>query len=290
MNLQHLRYLVAFAEHRTLTDAAEALGISQPAISRALHELQQELGCLIFQRAGRRLELTDAGQNVLAAARRALAAIDDIRRSAETHAEPSVLRIATQGAITAGMSPMLEQFIRTQPGVHVQITHVGHEDEMMDMVRRRDADVAYGAVARTPRGLTFTPTRPLVIVLASPVGTKLPPAVTYSSLSGLPMICPAPGEERRRLLDEPFERAGAVLNCVIESGDPTTFLSGIRAGIGSSPMWDVNAEQATGIEVRQFDPPRSIPVGFIHPAKPSALVRDLLAISRRFECERRRSC
>src|SRR3546814_5849124 len=56
------------------------------------------------------------------------------------------------------------------------------------------------------------------------------------SLDKLPMICPSPTEERRRLLDEPCERAGAILNCVIESGDPTTFLSGIRAGIGSSCM------------------------------------------------------
>src|SRR3546814_10475970 len=49
MNLQHLRYLVGFSEHRTLTDAADSLGISQPAISRALHELEQELGCILFR-------------------------------------------------------------------------------------------------------------------------------------------------------------------------------------------------------------------------------------------------
>src|SRR3546814_8680409 len=60
MNLQHLRYLVGFSEHRTLTDAADSLGISQPAISRALHELEQELGCILFQRTGRRLEFTPA--------------------------------------------------------------------------------------------------------------------------------------------------------------------------------------------------------------------------------------
>src|SRR3546814_13078477 len=59
MNLQHLRYLVGFSEHRTLTDAADSLGISQPAISRALHELEQELGCILFQRTGRRLERSE---------------------------------------------------------------------------------------------------------------------------------------------------------------------------------------------------------------------------------------
>ncbi len=287
MNLQHLRYLVAFSEHRTLTDAADSIGISQPAISRALHELEQELGCTLFQRAGRRLELTIAGQDVVTAARRGLAAIEDIRRVSDRHAATNILRIGTLGAMAAGMSPMLERFVRTWPDTHLQVLHFGHEDDMFDRLRLRDLDVAYSPLAKTPRGLTFTATRPLGIVLASPVATDLPPAVTFKSLDGLPMICPAPSEERRRLLDEPCERAGAMLNCVIESGDPTTFLSGIRAGIGSSAMWDVNAMQATGIEVRQFDPPRMIAVGFIHHLKPSAPVRALLDISRRLEQERR---
>src|SRR3546814_3367100 len=85
MNLQHLRYLVGFSEHRTLTDAADSLGISQPAISRALHELEQELGCILFQRPGRRLEFTPAGHDVLKAARRASAAIADIRHVSDAH-------------------------------------------------------------------------------------------------------------------------------------------------------------------------------------------------------------
>lgn len=288
MNLQHLRYLVGFSEHRTLTDAADSLGISQPAISRALHELEQELGCILFQRTGRRLEFTPAGHDVLKAARRALAAIADIHHVSDAHAVTPILRIATLGAIAAGMSPVLERFIRKEPETQVQVHHFAHEEGMLDMLRRRDVDIAYSSVAKTPRGLTFTATCPLGIVLASPIGTDLPATVTFKSLDKLPMICPSPTEERRRLLDEPCERAGAILNCVIESGDPTTFLSGIRAGIGSSCMWDVNAEQATGIEVRQFDPPREIAVGFIHHAKPSSMVRTLLDISRRLERERLR--
>ena len=283
MNLQHLRYLAAFAEHRTLTDAAETLGVSQPAISRALHELQEEVGCDLFKRVGRRLEMTAAGHEVLRAARRALAAIDGIYRVPADHAGVDILRIATQGAMAAGMAGVLEQFIRQQPETRVQITHASREDDMIDMLRRRDVDVAYGSLARPPRGLVFTPTRPLTIVLASPIGTKLPQTVTLKSLDQLPMLCPPLDEERRRLLDEPCERVGATLKIVMESGDPTTFLSGIQAGIGSSAMWDVNAAHATGIEVRQFDPPRQIAVGFVHPTKPGANVRAMLAIARRLE-------
>src|SRR3546814_12833880 len=70
----------SFAESRTLTGAAESLGISQPAISRALRELQDELQCVLFRRTGRRLEFTKEGKAVLEATRRALAAIEDIRR------------------------------------------------------------------------------------------------------------------------------------------------------------------------------------------------------------------
>src|SRR3546814_18559690 len=73
MNLQHLSYQVGFSEHRTLTDAADSLGISQPAISRALHELEQELGSIPFQLPGRRQDITPADHDALKAARRALA-------------------------------------------------------------------------------------------------------------------------------------------------------------------------------------------------------------------------
>jgi DNA-binding transcriptional LysR family regulator len=285
MNLQHLRYLAAFAEHRTLTDAAETLGISQPAISRALHELQEELRCPLFQRAGRRLELTAAGQDVLKAARRALAAIDDIRRIPGEQAARDVLRIATLGAMAAGMSALLERFLRLHPDVRVQVLHLDRDDEMPDMLRRRDVEIAYCAIGKAPRGLAVTPMRPLKIVLASPIGSDLPDRVTFAALHNLPMICPARTEERRRLLDDPCERAGATLNCVIESSDTTTFLSGIQAGIGSALMWDVNAAQATGIEVRRFEPEREIAVGLIHHRKPSAIVRALLDQARRLERE-----
>src|SRR3546814_19816119 len=81
MNLQHLRYLAAFAASRTLTGAAESLGISQPAISRALRELQDEPQCVLFRQTGRRLEFTKEGQAVPDATRRALVAMESRRRA-----------------------------------------------------------------------------------------------------------------------------------------------------------------------------------------------------------------
>src|SRR3546814_1989876 len=207
MNLQHVRYLGGFSEHRTLTEAADSLGISQPAISRALHELEQELGCIRSQRTGRRLEFTPAGHDVLKAARRALAAIADIRHVSDAHAVTPILRIATLGAIAAGMSPVLERFIRKEPETQVQVHHFAHEEGMLDMLRRRDVDIEYHSVAKMPWGPTLTATRPLGLVLPPPTGTNPPPHVPHNHLHQLPKIVPSTTAEQRRLPHEPWQRA-----------------------------------------------------------------------------------
>src|SRR3546814_18203053 len=121
------------------------------------------------------------------------------------------------------MSPVLERFIRKEPETQVQVHHFAHEEGMLDMLRRRDVDIAYSSVAKTPWGLTFTATRPLGIVLASPIGTNLPATVTLKSLDQLPMICPSPTQARPRQLHEPCKRARTTLNCLLPRGHPTTF-------------------------------------------------------------------
>lgn len=278
MNLQQLRYLAAFSENRTLTGAAINLGVSQPAISRALHELEETLGCALFRRNGRRLELTAAGTAVLQATRRTLTAFDDIKRAVPREDAVQLLRIAGFQSMAAGFSVIYERFLRENPNVQVQLTHVDRYEEMIDMLRRRDVDLAYGEAIKPPRGWVLTEAAALEIVLISPIGTALPPVVEIADMDGLPMICPPPSEERRRLLDGPCETVGVRPRIVLQSDDPTTFVSAVRAGIGSSAVWKSVADNSTGVETRSFSPQRQLEVGFIHQAKPSALVRALLKL------------
>src|SRR3546814_17634039 len=74
---------------------------------------------------------------------------------------------------------------------------------------------------------------------------------------------------------------GLKMNVVLESDDPTTFPAGVRSGIGSSVAWRQIAEQSPGVEMRCFQPPRKLPVGFIHHPKPSAAVSLLLSLAER---------
>src|SRR3546814_16197447 len=105
---------------------------------------------------------------------------------------------------------------------------------MIEMLRRRDIDVAYGEMVRPPRGLSLTPMEQLEIVLLSPPETDLPAQVQIEHIGKIPMICPPPSEERRRLLDALLEAMGLNMNIVLESDDPTKFTAGVRSGIGTS--------------------------------------------------------
>src|SRR3546814_2094691 len=138
MNLQHLRYLAAFAESRTLTGAAESLGISQPAISRALRELQDELQCVLFRRTGRRLEFTKEGKAVLEATRRALAAIEDIRRVVPEQDGKAMLRIASFQSMAAGLSSILERFLRADRKSPSQVIPADEKEKITTIPRRPD--------------------------------------------------------------------------------------------------------------------------------------------------------
>src|SRR5215510_2073952 len=72
MELRHLRYFVAVAEAGNVSKAAAALHLSQPALSRQIHDLEAELNVALFERSGRRLRLTGAGEDLLGYGRRVL--------------------------------------------------------------------------------------------------------------------------------------------------------------------------------------------------------------------------
>ncbi|WP_051183483.1 LysR family transcriptional regulator [Streptomyces sp. HGB0020] len=94
VELRHLRALVAIDEERTITDAAIALHLSQPALSRTLEQLESRLGVRLVERTTRRLALTGAGQRLSEHARRILGQLDDALSEASGRSGPRPLRLA----------------------------------------------------------------------------------------------------------------------------------------------------------------------------------------------------
>ena len=82
MDLRHLRYFLQAAESKSVLGAARQLRLSQPALSRQIHDLEGELGVDLFERAGRGSALTGAGEDLLPFARRVLNEVDALRERA----------------------------------------------------------------------------------------------------------------------------------------------------------------------------------------------------------------
>ena len=83
MELRHLRYFIAVAEEENVTRAAERLHVSQPPLSRQIHDLEEELGVKLFDRTGKSLQLNAAGKVFLLEARAVLDRAEEARRTVQ---------------------------------------------------------------------------------------------------------------------------------------------------------------------------------------------------------------
>lgn len=111
LELRHLRILATIAEHGSLTKAAAALGVSQPALSTQLRRIERHLGNLVFSRGVRGVTVTAYGEFVLARVRGALSNVDDLLTGAAP-VKPARLSLGViEGPLMVGMLGVLEELI-----------------------------------------------------------------------------------------------------------------------------------------------------------------------------------
>lgn len=105
MNLRDLQYIVAVADHAHFGNAAQACNVSQPTLSGQIAKLEQELGVEIFSRVGRTVRPTEAGEQIIAHARRAIAAAADIVDAARANRDP------LSGRLRLGVIPTIAPYL-----------------------------------------------------------------------------------------------------------------------------------------------------------------------------------
>src|SRR5262249_39673289 len=132
MELRHLRYFVTVAEELNVSRASACLRISQPAVSRQLRDLEQELGVDLFDRTNSKLKLTPAGEAFLAHAR------DLLRRSKDAASEMAAFRPQARRSLTIGyiapvlatVTPALRTFGQKNPGVEVVLREMAPGEQV----------------------------------------------------------------------------------------------------------------------------------------------------------------
>jgi LysR family hydrogen peroxide-inducible transcriptional activator len=117
MNLRDLEYVLALEAERSFSRAAERCGVAQPTLSAQVRKLEDSLGVALFERAGRDLRVTAAGETILEQARLAVDAVRRIEELAGAHADPRV------GPVRLGVIPTLAPYILPQalPAVAKQL-------------------------------------------------------------------------------------------------------------------------------------------------------------------------
>jgi LysR family transcriptional regulator, nitrogen assimilation regulatory protein len=235
MDLRRLRSFVAVAESGTVSKAALRLRITQPALSRQLGELQQELELKLFDRVGRGLVLTAEGEQFLEDCRGALGHIDSLGERAELlrRGDRGVLRVAASPQmIESILSIFLPLYAERFPDVHVKLSeHLGHEQtallergEVHLGIRHDQGDRCFESRALPPDEV--------LAACAPELDLGHSGTIDIDRLVSYPLLLLASGYSIRRLFNAACRLADVEPNIRLESRAPHTLLALAEAGHG----------------------------------------------------------
>src|SRR5450432_1326353 len=129
MELRHLRYFAAVAAHGSFNRAAATLNLTQPALSRQVKDLEEELGVRLLVRGKNAVTLTDAGEVFYEEARDLLARADKAMQRVRGEGRDEVLRVGYAPSVTAGIMPgALEKFQAATPGVRIELADLSSRE------------------------------------------------------------------------------------------------------------------------------------------------------------------
>lgn len=239
MNLQQLRYLrEAVRRGLNLTAAARVLHTSQPGLSKAIRELEDELGVQIFVRHGRRLTaITDEGRRVLAIAERLLVEAENLRAVGRelAGAEGGVLRLAaTHTQARYVLPPAVARLREAYPGVRLQLRQ-GSPAQIVAMLLADDADLGLATeLLGQAEGLASEALFAWRHCAIAPAGHPLlrRRRVGLAELAAHPLITYDAAFAGRGGIDAAFARAGLAPDIVLEAADADVIKTYVALGLG----------------------------------------------------------
>lgn len=239
VNLHQFRYVrEAVRCGLNLTEAARALHTSQPGVSKAILELEEELGVQIFQRHGKRLKrITEPGTQVLAAIERILQEIDNLRRIGDEYSrqESGTLSIATTHTQARYTLPgPIAQLRRQFPAVRVAL-HQGNPEQVARMLVDGAADIGLATESLEEHAELITlPCYDWQHVAVMPAGHPLAegPPLTLEQLAAHPLVSYHPSFTGRRRIDQAFAQRRLSPDFVLEAIDADVIKTYVRLGLG----------------------------------------------------------
>lgn len=235
MFLRQLTYLIALDRFRHFSRAAEHCGVSQPALSAGIRQLENELGVSVIQRNRRFLGLTAEGQRVLAWAKQTLAALDGLKQEAAFAQDVSggSLSIGVMPPALLGIPLLMESFRTAIPSLHQEVRSAAAGD-IARMLREHQVHLGVTYLDQIPPGDAFE-VRPLYAeqyVLAGATSAPVPtgPRCNWAEVASIPLCLFTRNLRSRQIIDAGFRDAGVTPTIMVETDSISLLHSELRAG------------------------------------------------------------
>ena len=261
MDTQALTAFLAVAESGSFPTAAERLFLTQPAVSKRIAQLEQQLGTRLFDRVGRRIRLTEAGEALLPRARQVLLELEDMGRAISnlTGTVSGTLRIGTSHHIGLHrLPPVLRRFSREYPDVKLDIHFIDSEEAWEAVLH---GDLEMGVVTLPPQPDPRLHSQavwqdPLVFMAAPEHPLARLDRVTLETLTGYSAILPSPVTFTRRIVESLFEEQALTLNISMSTNYLETIHMMVSIGLG----WSVLPETMLDDSVVRLNVDTALPV------------------------------
>jgi DNA-binding transcriptional LysR family regulator len=239
MDTRQLAAFCAVVERRSFSQAAERLGVTQPAVSLQVRALEKRLGTQLLDRSGRRVEPTEAGLRLYRGAQRLLALEEQLVADVGLESGEQLAGTFEIGASTGPggivLSQLLCEFAASHPELHV-VMWVFDTHTIVERVAERELELGVVGAARRHRGVLFEPFfRDPVVLVCPPDHPLAGKAIAVEQLREENLIAMQEGAGVRQLLEDELRRSGSRLRDLgvrLELGLQESVLSAVRAGYG----------------------------------------------------------
>lgn len=269
LSLARLRTFAMVVEAGSFSAAAARLGLTQPAVSLQLRELERQLGVRLLERAGRRAVPTAAGRSLMDHTARIEASVSAALDAMADYAGGLSGRVLLGTGATACIylfPPILRELRRLMPGIEF-VVRTGITGDILRQVEEASLDIALVTLPAASRSLTITPVMEdeFVLIALKDEAAGLPRDLTPEAVAGLPVLLYEPRALTRTLVDEWAGRAGVTLKPVMELGSVEAIKQLVAAGLGCAilPSMAVPSDGRLPLVSRPLSPPLSRQLGIV---------------------------
>jgi DNA-binding transcriptional LysR family regulator len=239
MDTRQLAAFCAVVERKSFSQAAERLGVTQPAVSLQVRSLEKRLGAQLLDRSGRRVEPTEAGLRLYRSAQRMLALeeqlVSEVASTTEGALGGELVLGASTGPAAIAVPLLLCEFQREHPDVRVHLT-VSDTHTVVERVAARELELGIVGASRRYRGVRFEPFLSDQVILACPPGHRFGGrTVTLEELREETLILMQEGAGVRQILEDGLRRRGVRLRDLdvrLELGLQESVRHAVEAGYG----------------------------------------------------------